>query len=211
MHLPSVRARVLLGRLALVLVLTAVLAGAAHAKSHLWKFKEVFSNADGTIQYIEMEILDPEGTGEWVTNTQELTSNTSTFTVPGNLPDENTYLRSMLFGTAEFAALPGAPTPDWIIPANFFDPSGDELRWRDWRDVYAFTSGQVPIDGIHALQRSDGSQPVNTPTNFAGATGTVNASPGIGMGDDPVWIAVLVAMLGIGAFMALARRGESVG
>jgi len=193
--------------LVILALLTIGFAAPASAKSHLWRFKEIFSNADGTIQYIEMDVTDPTGTEEIHTSGQPLTSNGSVFIVPNPLPNENTYLRSILFGTAAFAALPGAPTPDWIIPENFFDPAGDELRWRTLHDIYSFTSNDLPTDGIHALQRSDGSQPINTPQNFAWETGTVDASPpGVGMGAEPVWIGIVVTMLAISAVATLGYR-----
>lgn len=82
------------------------LADPAAAKSHLWKFKEIFSNADGSVQYIEMDVLDPAGTGEWITSQQRLASLDHVYIIPANIPNENTFQRSMRFATLAFAALP---------------------------------------------------------------------------------------------------------
>ena len=177
----------------------------AFAKSHLWKFKEIFSNADGSVQYIEMDVLDPAGTGEWRTINQELASNGSVFIFPANLPQENTYLRSMLIATPAFAALPGAPTPDFVIPAGFFDPAGDQLRYRVSLDTFSFVPGELPVDGLLALQRSDGSTPVNSPTNFAGVTGSVDASGGVAV--YGVWPPLMLAALALAGWRWVRREG----
>lgn len=192
--------------LMLALAPALMMASGAAAKSHLWRFKEVFSDVTGTIQYIEMEVTDPAGTEEWRTANQPLSSNENVFVIPSNLPMENTYLKSMLLATPAFAALPGAPTPDFILPSGFFDPSGDELRWRTTLDAYSFTSQQLPTDGIHALQRSDGSTPVNSPTNFAGQTGSVDASTAAVPG---VWPPLMVtALIGAAVWWKLRQHGE---
>src|SRR5262245_52093765 len=93
----------------------------AFAKSHLWKFTEVFSNADGSVQFIEMFVFDPAGTAEVQLAGFPLTSSSSTFVFPHNLPNQNTFHTWILLATPAFASLPGAPTPDYIIPAQFFD------------------------------------------------------------------------------------------
>jgi hypothetical protein len=152
-------------------------AGAAHAKSHLWRFTEVFSSADGSIQFVEMRVFDPAGTGEWIINGMELSSNANSFIFPHNLPQENTFERWMLIATQAFADLPGAPTPDFTLPENFFDPAGDVLLYRQFRDTLTIPPATMPTDGIHSLEREfssgDLSTPTNSPTNFAGETGSV--------------------------------------
>lgn len=168
------------------------LAGTASAKTHQWKFKEIFSNADGSVQYIEMEVIDPSGTDEWGVFGNRIETRDEIYFIPSNLPNENTYLRSMLFATPAFAALPGAPTPDFIIPAGFFDPLGDELRYRIIHDTLAFDAGELPTDGQRALARSDRSTPLNTPENFAGETATIDASSNVVSGLWPPLIVVVV-------------------
>jgi hypothetical protein len=149
----------------------------AHAKSHLWRFTEVFSSADGSVQFIEMKVFDPAGTGEWVIQGMELASDANSYLFPNNLPEENTFERWMLIGTQAFADLSGAPTPDFIIPEDFFDPAGDELVYRQFRDTLTIPPETMPTDGVHSLEREfssgDLSTPVNSPTNFAGETGSV--------------------------------------
>lgn len=179
----------------------------ALAKSHLWKFKEIFSNADGTVQYVEMDVLDPTGVAEWQTLDKQLASRAHVYLIPVNLPQQNTFLRSMLFATPAFAALPGAPTPDFIIPAGFFDPAGDELRYRFTLDAFAFGAGELPTDGHDALKRSDRSTPLNSPENYAQQTATIDAS---GAEVNGVWPPLLgVVVLAALGLHAMSRRRES--
>ena len=80
------------------------------AGSHSWDIVEIFSNADGSIQFIEM--METNGLANEINLaglqiTSEATGNI--FTFPKNLipPTDGKHL---LLSTADFAALPGAPT-----------------------------------------------------------------------------------------------------
>jgi hypothetical protein len=149
----------------------------AFAKAHLWKFTEVFSNADGSVQFIEMFVFDPAGTGEWFFRGHKIESNGVVYTFPNNLPtDENTFQRWVLLATPAYAAIPGAPTPDFVIPAGFFDPAGDELRYRTALDILVLPPGSLPVDGIHSRLR-DGTIAINSPINFAGAAASIDVAP----------------------------------
>jgi hypothetical protein len=151
------------------------LAQPAAAKSHLWKFTEVFSNADGSVQFVEMFVFDPAGTAEIRLKNATLASNSHSFVFPNDLPNQNTFHTWILIATPAFAALPGAPAPDYVIPAGFFDPEGDELRYRTTLDMLSLPAGAMPVDGIYSYLRN-GTTEVNSPTNFAGVEGSVDAS-----------------------------------
>jgi hypothetical protein len=148
----------------------------ALAGSHLWVINEVFSNADGTIQFVEMHVPSADAneyrlTGKWVRSTS--TSNQYTF--PQDLPPGSTAFAYLLLATAGFAALPGAPTPDHIISDGFFDNDADTVRYYGYANAHlSFTSGELPLDGIKSLDRS-GSTGQNSPMNFAGESGSVDA------------------------------------
>jgi hypothetical protein len=201
-------------RLRLVLcagALATLVPGGAHAKSHLWRFTEIFSSADGTVQFVEMRVTDPAGTGEWNISGMELSSNANSYFFPNDLPQENTFERWMLVATQAFADLPGAPTPDFILPESFFDPAGDELRYRQTRDILTIPAGTMPTDGVHSLER-DLSTPVNSPTNFAGDTGSVvvpdgpiPATPHWG-----IWLAALLVLAAGGWALLRGPRQPSV-
>ncbi len=163
-------------------IIGLILSTTVLADSHLWRFNEIFSNADGTIQFIEMRECcgqDHEFNliGHWIGSV----STDSTFYFPSNLVPPTGH-RHLLFGTPGFAALPGAPTPDYIIPENFVAIDGDIL-------LYSFYSNAtmhvppLPVDGVSVMGPLGEVLPTNTPTNYAGETGTVDLRCSDGDGD----------------------------
>ncbi len=159
------------------------------AGSHLWRINEVFSNTDGTVQFIELhEILNAQR--EWfLTHCWFESADTgNVFRFPDDLT-EPTGLKYLLLATEAFAAIPGAPTPDYIIPDGFFSIDGDTLwygRTRNY-DNFVFEPGELPTDGINSIQITEYAPNnvlpdefetgVNSPTNFAGDTGTIEVIP----------------------------------
>ena len=153
----------------------------ALAGVHLWRVKEIFSNADGTIQFIELATCCGS-TGEIFVDSQVVSSNSHTFTFNGNLSG-STLNKHILLATSGFAALPGAPTPDHIIADNFFSTTADTLSFSVY-DTLVFSAGQLPTNGVSSLNKdpNDASDTTftasNSPTNFSDGTGSVNASSG---------------------------------
>src|SRR2546425_2689000 len=93
----------------------AVCAVPAQAAFHLFRIAEVYSNADGSVQYVVIrEATGSNGENFWA-GLQIRTTNAAgvikTFTVPSNLPSSSTASRSVLIATAGFASL-GLATPD---------------------------------------------------------------------------------------------------
>jgi hypothetical protein len=171
--------------------------------SHLWVINEIFSSPDGTIQFIEM--LECCGsTIETQMNGKSVTSQTTgnSFTFPQNLTG-NTAHRHLLLATAGFAALSGAPAPDFILPDNFFSINGDTLRWFIYANAtLTFTVGQLPLDGQLSLNRN-GTTGVNSPTNYAGQSGSVSI---VGVPAMPTrWLAALVGGAVVLGWMLLRR------
>ncbi len=173
----------------------------AMAASHLWIFSEVFSNPSGTIQFIEMvECCGAENEtflqGKWVKSL----GTTEQYTFPTNLPCTNcTAHKHLLLATQSFADLPGAPTPDFIIPAGslpFFAIGGDTLQYWFYPDA-TWSFGPVPTDGYHSLYR-DGTAGCNSPTNFAGQSSSVllNCDPADLDGDGQVGVTDMLGLLG---------------
>jgi len=81
----------------------------AHASFHLFRIDQIYSNADGSVQYVVMrESTGSNGENFWA-GLQFRTTNAAgvikTFTVPSNLPSSSTASRSVLLATAGFAAL----------------------------------------------------------------------------------------------------------
>lgn len=155
--------------------LSALLAGAApvSAASHLWRFNEIYSNSDGTIQFIEMKECCGASSewglsGKWI-----LAVNAGNqFFFDENLSGD-TANRHLLIATAGFAALSGVPEPDFIMADGFLPFDGDTLEyWLYLPPTWSYGKGDLPLDGIMSLNE-DLTTGVNSPTNYAGDTGSV--------------------------------------
>lgn len=185
-------------RRALVGVVALGLAGllfdSANAASHLWRINEMFSNADGTVQFIELKECCG-GSAEHGLFGKSVTSQTTgrVLNFPANLTGD-TSGKHLLIGTAAFAALPGAPAPDYIVPnkqcvggsnpgvscplgtectgggncRTFFSIVADTIRYAPAQsyDTFTYGAGSIPTDGINSLKM----------TNFATHTFT-NTTP----------------------------------
>lgn len=174
----------------------------AQATFHLWEVSEVYSDATGTVQFIEFYDEFP---GEnFLTFANDLTSNTSTYEFTTDLPPQSTIDKYFLVGTTAYAALTGVPAPDYVIPNNFFSVSGDTLTLVGAENgSITFTGAQLPTDGLSSLNRAYNSSTTsgfttatNSPTNFAGETGVV---------PEPATAALLL----IGGAAAAMRRRSS--
>lgn len=150
--------------------------GTLQAGGHTWDVNEVFVNGDGTIWFIELKEVGG-GNGENNVGGHDVISldTLQSFEICCNAVG-NTGLKFLLYGNQAFADLPGAPDPDEIINIDaFFDPAGDTIRYDPYDDL-EFLSG-LPTDGINSFNEGTGVA-VNSPTNFAGDTGSVVASAG---------------------------------
>jgi len=151
-------------------VLLALAAAPAQASFHLWSMNELYSNADGTVQFLELTAL--AGGQQFIaghTLTSSSGGNTNTYTFSSNLPGD-TSGRRMLVATQGFAAL-GIVTPDYVVPNNFFFRNGGTLNFASGVDTWNHPA--LPTNN-KSLDRS-GAAIVNSPTNFAGQTGRVPA------------------------------------
>jgi len=163
----------------------------AFASFHEWLPDEAFSNASGTIQFLEFSDLFD---GEQFLTLTSLHSNANTFLFSSDLPSSVTAGKHFLVGTAAFAALPGVPAPDYILPANFFSTTADSLFLNgSFQSPLTFSAGSLPTDGIYSLS-FDGnslSTSINSPTNFAGATTSIP--------EPSTALLVLTGLLGLAA------------
>jgi hypothetical protein len=163
-------------RRALLFLVALLGASTAQAGIHTWRVNEVFSNADGTIQYIELLEIQPAGTGSEVgIDDSNVTSNTESHSWMNAGVTAPTGQKHLLIATAGFAALPGAPAPDVTLPGGvvpFFSAASDVITIVP--DSCTVTA--APTDGINAYDCNTQGSVINTPTNLSGATGTVDAS-----------------------------------
>ncbi len=161
-------------------VLCALLAAAAvttaNASFHTFQVDELYTNADGTVQFIELhEAFNADNeqflSGHIITVKQGPT--THSFTFPNDLPNGNTAGAHVLIATPGFAQL-GIVTPDYIVPAGFLFTAGASTV--DYAGVDSLTYPPLPTDGVRSLNR-DGTTGTNSPTNFAGQSGSIPAAP----------------------------------
>ncbi len=159
---------------------------AAGATFHFWDITEVYSNADGSVQFIELA-TSANNQDELFDHT--LVSGIATFTFPTDLdPDAMgngngaTAGQHMLVATPAFASQPGAVTPDFVLDGpDFFDFVMDSI---DFAGVNTFALGldELPINGFDSLHEPFGSNvrtvAINSPTNFAGEVGELPVPTG---------------------------------
>src|SRR5258706_11712480 len=150
---------------------------------HLFRSNEISSNADGTVQFIELKEAFG-GTNEIFWGSQSISvtrmgETTHTFAFGANLPMMNTAGKLVLLATSGFQAVTGI-APDYVIPNGFLFVAGGTVNFAG---VSAVTYGALPTSTNNSLNTSSTSgtatastESVNSPTNFAGATGTVPAT-----------------------------------
>jgi len=142
---------------------------------HIFHVSEAYSNADGTVQFIEFH-GEADGQNLWAGHTLTVTkagNPTHTFNFLTNLPNGQTNGKSVLVATQAFADLTGI-TPNYIIPSNFLYTTGTQsINFPGMDDLSNFI---LPTDGEHSIGE-DGDTEVNSPRNFAGVTGTINPNP----------------------------------
>jgi len=187
-------------------------ASVASAGIHTWDVREVYSNADGSIQFIELFDSGNAANGgtETGVGNGSLTSGLQTHSWTNGAVAAPTNGKSYLIASQSFADLPGAPTPDVIIPANkvpFFNRNGDTIGFAG---VDSWNFGAVPTDGINSLSRVAGVA-TNNPKNYAGVQGSVDGTPPE-VPTASVWMgAGLVASLAALGVAVLRRRSAAIG
>ena len=149
-------------------------APAAFAEFHLFQIEQLFSNADGSVQFVVMhEFTGSNGENFWANRPLVSTHAgvNNNFAFPSNLPSSATAGKRVLIATQGFAAL-GIVTPDYTVPNGFLPTNGGSLNYAGV-DTVNFAS--LPTDGVTAITRN-GTMTPNVATNFAGQTGSVTAA-----------------------------------
>jgi hypothetical protein len=157
--------------------ITALLAAIAFTASALpgtFAIDEIYSNADGTVQFIE--IFDSGRTdcdaGEAFWSGLALTSSgpgpQKTYVFPANLTTCKTSGRRILIASEGFAAL-GLVAPDFVIPNHFLQVPAGAV---DFAGLSELTYAALPTDGVRAID-GNGNPIQNVATNLAGASASV--------------------------------------
>jgi hypothetical protein len=173
----------------LAAILFTALALPANATFHLWYINEVYSNADGSVQYIEMKAAAAGQQfirGHSIRTSSGGSSNSYTF--PNDLPGDSaeggggdpygyggsyggeTIYKTFLIATQGFAAL-NIVAPDFVVPNGFIFRNGGVINFGEGAST--FTHGALPTDN-RALS-NDRTPQSTSPMNFAGAVASVPA------------------------------------
>ncbi len=144
--------------------------GVARGDFHFFTINEVFTNAEGSIQFVEL-FTQFGGQNNLGGHTIRANNgpNLNVFIFNTGLTGDTTN-RHVLIATPGFAAVPGAVTPDYTFPSlNFLFQSG-AVNFAEGTDILNYTS--PPWNGIVSLN-GNGQQQINSPTNFAGQSGSI--------------------------------------
>jgi hypothetical protein len=155
-------------RIGLVVLATALTVNHAQAIFHLWNIREVYTDANGSRQFIEL--FTGAGSQNSVLNQQIRVTDgmtTHTFTLTNNLSG-STANKALLIGTASITNF-GSPKPNFIMPDNFLFAGGGTITFFG-ANSGAYTA--LPTDGIMSRTWAAGNA-VNSPQNYEGQTGSI--------------------------------------
>jgi len=154
----------------LLIAVLGLLASTAQASFHLWRMTEIYSNADGSVQFLELGV---DSDGEQFLATHQLSTAAggvaNTFTFPNDLAP-GTAGKRMLIATPGFVAL-NLVTPDYVVPNGFFSATGGSVNFADV-DTWQYPA--MP-GGALSLARN-GPNATNSPQNYAGQTATIQVA-----------------------------------
>ena len=165
---------------------------------HLWELSEVYSNGDGSVQFIEMSCAF--GSQNFIGDHRIIARDgngvvRSTFTIPNDVVG-NTLNKYLLFATPGFASLPGGIVPDFAISNNFLSLINGSVSFES---VDTLTYQSLPADGVQSIHSTPGGAQtvaVNSPRNFAGQAGSIQPSPRLSIQrpqTNVVWISFMSA------------------
>jgi len=180
------------------LVFVFLLSAQVQAAFHLWDINEVFSNADGSLQFIEL--FSTSSGQEFLTNhsmtATSSTGSTTVFTFPSNssAPTSNKHL---LLATRDFQAVTGIE-PDFIIPTGFLPTAGGSL---DFANVDEISLIDLPINGTQSFS-GIGAIETASPTNFAGNTNSTPSTDIVFDGATGTLEIAFISVEGLGNYSA---------
>jgi hypothetical protein len=149
-----------------LVVVIGTICSTAEATFHEWKIDQAYSNASGTVQYVDFLLTNPTDDERHLSLVQfQSTLDTMGFTDLPSLPVNGQHF---LIATPGFSAIAGV-TPDYTFPVTpFFKSSGDTLNYGPG---FSLLSTPALSDGRQAFGPS-GFVPAR-PTNFAGSVGSI--------------------------------------
>src|SRR5437773_8268006 len=153
----------------------------AQAAFHFWNINEVYSSADGSVQFVEFSTA----TGSQnQTGTHVVTCagplGTHSFTIPGNLSSTLTANKTFVIGTSNLTLVPGGLTPDYLftnaVPFLFLNGTNTVTLVGAVTTPASYTN--LPTDGVFALVRTGSGSDfatttTNSPKNFNDRSNTI--------------------------------------
>jgi hypothetical protein len=179
-------------RLLRYLILATLLAAApaARATFHIVTIDEIYSNADGSVQYMVLlgrADQQNELSGHAIVTVSP--GGPTNFVFPNNIHSSATNGKRILVATQGFAAL-NLVTPDYTVPNGFFPLASATVNYAG-ADQWSYAA--LPTDGANALFANGMTGP-NLATNFAGVSASVTPAASVvnyqGLWwkpDEPFW------------------------
>ena len=155
----------------LIAVVLEVAAPFSSASFHTFQVDQIYSNADGTVQFVvlrEAAGFDSQNFFSGLMLTSTHGGANKTFPFKTDLPSSATARKHVLVATQGFAAL-GLVAPDYVMPNGFLATDGGSVNYAG---IDLVTYASLPIDGTHAINRN-GTAVTNVATNFVGQSASV--------------------------------------
>jgi autotransporter-associated beta strand protein len=192
----------------LVAVIAVSAAAPVQATFHLWRIKELYSNASGSVQFIELQLPSSGLDNESFVGGHTITDSAlgHTFTFPSNTPTVPGNGANLLIATSGYSALSGAVAPDFTLPNDFFSTAGDTINYSSGISTVTFPQPVFPTDGYNSLNfdpfgTSGTTIAPNSERNLAGQTGSV----------APAWLAPVSGNWSVGSNWNLGAAPNSPG
>ena len=170
----------------------------SRALQHLWDINEVYTNADGSVQFIEL--FTSSGSQQFLANHRLTSTGAPDFVFPSNSPAP-TANHHLLIGTGPIAGV----TPDFTLGPNFLTSGpGNVLAFSIWDSIRL---DSLPTDGVMSLDAIFNNS--NTPTAFEinpQATPTNHAGQTAILPEPSTWMMVAAGILMISSCRVLRRR-----
>jgi len=151
-----------------------LVSAAALAADLSFQIDQVYSNADGSVQFIVLhETAGLSGQDQFAGSTLTVTQGTRarTFTFPGNLPSANTANHYVLIATQGYVAAATKnieftlSPPDFVIPDRFLPADGATINFAGSDQM---TYKELPRDGFSSVYRSGNAVRDNSARDFGG-------------------------------------------